>query len=338
MENEQKKAVYYESGIAEEVDLLEEMLDKNEYPPCVRKGMVTEECLTIKAPQIECPDCPFNEHYSERGTLVKRLQYGEEFFGIMSASIPKEFVQDPEEKILFNEVVGDISYALYNLKIEEKRAEAEAAVQRDLTEKQILIKEIHHRVKNNLNVIASLLNLQSSSISSPEEAQEALKKSYNRVYSMAQIHNSIYQDDSALRLNMSRYIHSIAAELIDLYGSRQGITPIIEIEEVELAVEKATPLGLIIVELLTNSLKHAFVNHERNEKKVCISLKKKEPSLLELKISDNGQGVPKDLLIESSTTLGFQLVTILTDQLDGTLHIDGYDGTEITLEFGKDQN
>jgi len=336
LENGHKRALYYKSGIFEEVELLEEMLDKKKYPPCVRKSMVTEKCQTIKAPEIECPDCPFNEHYQRRGTLVKRLQYGEEFFGTISASIPREFVEDPEEKILFNEVAGDISYALYNLEVEEKRAEAEAAVQRDLLEKEILIKEIHHRVKNNLNVIASLLNLQSSSISSPEEAQEALKKSYNRIYSMAQIHNSIYQDDSALQLNMPRYIHSTVTELIDMHGSGQSITPIIEVDEVELPVEKATPLGLIILELVTNSLKHAFINQEQERKEVKLSLKKKDPRLCELKVIDNGKGLPKDLKIESSETLGFQLVTILTDQIEGTLSVEGNNGTAIALEFAKE--
>ena len=115
----------------------------------------------------------------------------------------------------------------------------------------------------------------------------------------------------------------------------RGITPIVEIAEIELALEKATPLGLIIVELVTNSLHHAFVDQEQERKEVKLSLKEKDPHLCELKVKDNGKGLPKDVEVESSKTLGFQLVTILTDQIEGTLYVDGNKGTTITLEFVK---
>jgi two-component sensor histidine kinase/DNA-binding response OmpR family regulator len=202
-----------------------------------------------------------------------------------------------------------------------------------LKEKDALLREIHHRVKNNMQVISSLLKLQSRYIKD-KDAQEMYTESQNRIQSMALIHEKLYQSENLSRINFSDYISNLSQRLFSFYGiSSYRINFSINAHEVWLSIHDAIPCGLIINELLSNSLKHAFP--EGREGEIKIVLRVINDSHVEFIFSDNGIGLPEDINIEETDTLGLQLVSILTQQLDGTITIDRKFGTTFTITFKK---
>jgi two-component sensor histidine kinase len=197
-----------------------------------------------------------------------------------------------------------------------------------LEEKEILLKEIHHRVKNNLQIIASLLHLQESTVDSDVAA--ILKESEGRVRSMASIHENLYQSPTFNDINFKQYIEKLLYDRLYTYGiPKDTIRTKLDIKEINLNIETAIPLGLIINELVTNIVKYAFPHKNGT---ITIKLKSQNEKL-ELIIADNGIGLPKDIDIENSETLGLQLVNNLINQLDGELEIDITNGTEFKILF-----
>ncbi len=207
---------------------------------------------------------------------------------------------------------------------------AEEELKDSLDEKEILVKEIHHRVKNNLMIISSLLNLQSHYITD-EKSLNIFKESQNRAKSMALIHERLYRTDSMRRIDFDDYIHTLATDLFHIYRLGPGINLTLDLESVKLDVNSAIPLGLIVNELVTNSLKYAFP-----EGKGELSIKFRSLSRgdeFELVISDNGVGFPQDLDFRKVDSLGLQLVCNLTKQLNGTIDLDNTHGTMFTIRF-----
>jgi PAS domain S-box-containing protein len=196
-------------------------------------------------------------------------------------------------------------------------------------EKEILIQEIHHRVKNNMQIISSLLNLQSRYVEDAE-AVNVLKESQNRVKSMAMIHEKLYQSEDLTHINFVDYIESLVSNLFYSYNVENGkIQSILEIENVNLNMETAVPCGLIISELVSNSLKYAFPN---GVGKIFVSLKSVEEKY-QLNISDDGIGLPQELEFNNLESLGLLLVKSLTEQIDGQLRINRRNGTEFNIVF-----
>jgi PAS domain S-box-containing protein len=218
------------------------------------------------------------------------------------------------------EVIRDIT--------ESKKAEKE--VIESLHEKELLIKEIHHRVKNNMQIVSSLLNLQTNYVDE-EETVDVLKESQNRVRSMAMIHEELYQSGDLTHINFVNYVKNLVQKLLYAYNIDEAIiNPILEVEDINLNMETAIPCGLIISELVSNSLKYAFPNGMTGE--IYISLKLKE-EILELIIRDNGIGLPENLDFNQLDSLGLLLVQNLTEQIDGDLKINGKNGTEFIIIF-----
>ena len=211
-----------------------------------------------------------------------------------------------------------------------KRKTAEDEIKSSLKEKNTLLREIHHRVKNNMQIISSLLNLQTEYVDD-QEAVDVLKESQNRVKSMAMIHEKIYLSDDLTHINFVDYIQSLVKNLFYSYNVENAqIKSILEVENVNLNMETAVPCGLIISELVSNSLKHAFPNERKGE--VYISLKSKEDKY-ELIIHDNGIGLPEKLDFNNLESLGLLLVNNLTEQIDGELTINRNHGTEFKIIF-----
>lgn len=182
---------------------------------------------------------------------------------------------------------------------------------------ELLLKEIHHRVKNNLQTISSLLNLQSASISDPF-ALEAVQESKNRVQSMALIHQKLYQGEELAAVEMKDYFRTMSETMLDSFGRKaENVHLSIQMEEMELDVDRAIPIGLITNELLTNSLKYAFVENENCM--IEISLKKENENQLCLRIADNGKGIPKNANANLGTGFGGRLIQLLTLQLGGKM-------------------
>src|ERR1041385_7531689 len=212
--------------------------------------------------------------------------------------------------------------------LQQTLLELEAA----LTEKTALLQEVHHRVKNNLAVIASLLSMKADA-SENAEARSALEESQERVRSMALIHEHLYNSEHLDRVNVRDYIQDLVNELRSAFNGRSGrIAMELAVEPIELEIERAMPLALILNELLTNSFKYAFPNNR--EGTVRVSFRKSEPGALELVVEDNGVGLPPGRLTEENgNSLGLRVVGILTRQLDGTLEQAAGPGTRLVFGF-----
>ncbi len=212
-----------------------------------------------------------------------------------------------------------------------QRKQAEAQIQASLREKEVLLQEIHHRVKNNLQVISSLLDLQSQYIDQPAML-EVFQESQNRVKSMALIHEQLYQSKDCAKINLSNYIKDLTNYLLRVYEMKvDHIKLELDIEEVTLNINKAIPCGLIISELVSNAMKYAFP--QRQEGMIKIALNSKLDNYLELIVKDNGVGLPFHSDFSNIQSLGLQLVTILTRQIEGSLEVNSRSGTEFKIHF-----
>jgi len=222
-------------------------------------------------------------------------------------------------------------FAIYRDITDQKRAEAQ--IRNDLKEKEILLKEIHHRVKNNLNVITSLLGLQSRRITSKEQAMEAFQESRERIFSMALVHERLYMTTNFSSVDMNDYINSISRKLISAYTIAGQIQVKIEVENALLDMNTAIPCGLILNELITNSLKHAFPNGEKGI--LEIKFKKMPDDGFQLILSDNGIGMKTPIDAVARESLGMEIVTILVSQIGGDLKIDINNGTTFQLNIPR---
>jgi PAS domain S-box-containing protein len=209
-----------------------------------------------------------------------------------------------------------------------QRLEAERRLQSSYDEKVLLLKEIHHRVKNNLQIIASLLNLQSRYITD-EQTLAAIRESQNRVKAMALVHEKLYRAEDIAHISLHDYIKFLGTGLFQFYDARsRGIEFTLDIRDIDVDINTAIPLGLIINELISNSLKYAFPEGRKGE--VSISVKKEDHTITVL-FRDTGIGIPADLDWENTPSLGLRLVTTLVDQMSGTAHLDRSSGTQFTL-------
>jgi two-component system, sensor histidine kinase PdtaS len=201
-----------------------------------------------------------------------------------------------------------------------------------VNEKKILIKEIHHRVKNNMQIIFSLLSLQSQHLKEDEEvALDVLKESQNRVKSMAMIHEKLYMSKDFTHIKFEEYVQRLVSDLFYSYQTTlKNVKFRVEVDDVDLNMETAVPCGLIISELTSNSLKHAFPQGREGE--VYVSLKEDQGEY-KMVIIDNGIGIPPDFDFKHPESLGLQLVNNLTKQLDGEIKLDRSHGTKFTIKF-----
>ncbi|MBS4063331.1 MAG: tetratricopeptide repeat protein [Chitinophagaceae bacterium] len=196
-----------------------------------------------------------------------------------------------------------------------------------LQDKELLLREIHHRVKNNLEVVSSLLALQSAQIND-EQTRDAMQESQNRVQSIGIVHQKLYQGANLGAIEMKDYFINLSESILDSFGAEKRVTIECAMERLDVDIDTAVPLGLIVNELLTNTLKYAFP--EGQQGKVKIKLHKKNDGVLQLEVSDNGVGKSG---ITHGTGFGGQLVSLLTQQLSGTMKEEVNDGTKIYFEF-----
>ncbi|HEY9597510.1 MAG TPA: PAS domain-containing protein [Cyanophyceae cyanobacterium] len=213
------------------------------------------------------------------------------------------------------------------------RIQAEALIKASLREKEVLLQEIHHRVKNNLQIVSSLLQMQLRR-TKDQEAALVLQDSKNRIASIALVHEKLYRSDDLANIDFAQYIPDLTIHLFDSYKvSSELVTLKTQIDQIFLEVETAIPCGLIINELVSNSLKYAFPGNRQGEIKV--EFKANNNDTLMLIVRDNGIGIPQEFDIETTTSLGLTLVQGLVEQLDGTLSVDCSQGTEFKIIFPK---
>ncbi|WP_420628845.1 sensor histidine kinase [Candidatus Leptofilum sp.] len=214
-----------------------------------------------------------------------------------------------------------------------ERKQAEAQIQASLQEKEILLKEIHHRVKNNLQVISSLLDLQSAYIED-DAVQEMFQESRSRVRSMALVHEQLYQSIDLARIDFADYVQNLASYLLRVYGQMaSGVTLDVDVDNTPLSVETAVPLGLIINELVSNALKHAFPNGRSGQIRTHL---RAEDDYLYLTVQDDGIGFPDDVDFRQSPSLGLTIIMTLVNQLQGQIELSTQDGTRFELVFSHE--
>lgn len=222
-----------------------------------------------------------------------------------------------------------------NKKLELKRKqidEQNEQLKKLLAEKEWLLKEIHHRVKNNLQIVISLLNTQSAYLEN-EDALMAIQNSQHRMHAMSLIHQKLYQSDNLSTIDMSWYTYELINYIKECYSSEKSIKFNLDVDKIFLDVAQAVPMGLIINEAVNNTVKYAFPEKKNGE--VMVSFKNTEKNQCQLIISDNGVGLPEDFNIDETESLGMNLMRGLTDQLDGTFSLENKNGLKIIITFAK---
>ena len=309
------------------------------YAQSYKKGrtLVTEDIYTAGFTQCHIDILAL---FNIRASLVVPILQREHLWGLLCAyhcSEPRYWRQF--EVDLLQQLATHVAIAIQQSELyqqvqselaERKRAEEEIIA--SLKEKDILLKEVHHRVKNNLQTISSLLRLQCDYIKD-EKTLALFNESQSRIRSMALIHEKLYQSKDLFRIDFAEYIRELAANLLRSYSaSSQPITLRINAQDIWLNIDTAIPCGLIINELFLNSLKHAFTPTIQKPE-IFIEIHSSHVDEFTLIIGDNGVGLPQDLDFRNTESLGLQLVCTFTEQLEGTINLDNSKGTTFIIEF-----
>ncbi len=212
---------------------------------------------------------------------------------------------------------------------ETDRRRSDEQLKASLNEKEVLLKEIHHRVKNNLQVITSLLALQSYAVED-EAVRQLFEEACNRVRSIGDIHELLFRSRDLAHVDFDTYLHRLTQHLFSFYGVASSRIGVSISSNVDLALSEAIPCGLIVNELLTNSLKHGFPQAKRGSIRIALNCQENQ-CLLE--VSDDGVGLPEDFDLEEGTSLGLQLVSVLAKQLRGSFRVQRTEGVRMTVAF-----
>jgi len=267
----------------------------------------------VGAPSIDWLGVPLNIDGRTIGVLVVQtytegVRYGE------------------EEKNILKFVSDQVAMTIH-------RKRAEARIKAQLQEKDVLLKEVHHRVKNNMQVISSLLNLQSRRVKDPT-VFEMFRESQRRIRSMALIHERLYQSSDLSQIEFSEYLRNLATHLFHSYQVDTSRVQLkIEAEEVHLNINTAIPCGLIVNELVSNALKHGFPEGRKGQ--LQIELRRIPGDGCVLGVTDDGVGFPEGLDFRKTETLGMQIISTLVEQIDGRLELNREKGTAFRLEFNE---
>jgi PAS domain S-box-containing protein len=300
---------------------------------CRITGYSEEELLSLTF-----EDITFHEDLEHDIEQAELLKSGE----IDQYQMDKRYIRKDGEVVwvrisvrMVKDVSGNPLYFLPMIEDINERKRMEDEIKASLKEKETLLREIHHRVKNNMQIINSLLSLQEGYIKD-KESIELFRDTQNRVRSMAMVHEKLYQSKNLARINFAEYIYSLISEILSSYKVNPDIIKIKkDVENLFFGIDAAIPLALITNELIINSLKHAFPNGRKGE--ISISIQSYNGKII-LVISDNGAGIPLNIDFKNTDTLGLQLVNNLTEQLDGEIELERNNGTTFRITFPQIEN
>lgn len=248
-------------------------------------------------------------------------------FSIYS-TVPSYF--NEEEIRLLSEVTGDIGFAIEKIRAGEQLKNDEVAMRQLLSHREILMKELHHRVKNNLGVVSGLLSLERERIND-ELSRSILTDARSRISSIMGIYERLYLSDDLTHIDLNLYIADLASSILDTYTTDRGrISLSTELADIRIETRRAVPLGLILNELMTNALKYAYPGDAAG--KISVRLHAEGTSAC-LHVADSGAGLPPGFDPYTTGSMGFMLVRMLAEQIGGTFCIDGSDGTRINITF-----
>lgn len=294
---------------------------------CQRLGYSEEELLEMSPADIDDPEFEIDlEGIWKKISRGESVRFEQIHVTKNGERIPVEIHAqgfDWDERMAIISLVRDIT----------ERKERVEKLHSLVRQKELLLQEIHHRVKNNLNVISSLLDFESDS-TQDKKTLETLRDAKNRIRAMALIHEHLYQSENLAHINFHRYAQILLEEIFYAYGiSYNDVTTEINVNNISLPIDKAIPCSLIINEAVSNSLKYAF--SEESTGKISIQFYEEDDNIC-LEIADNGIGLSHDFDLETVKTLGLRIIKMLTRQLEGSVTIDGSDGTTIKINFRKE--
>lgn len=307
------------------------------------KGRITSFNFALSKQTGYSRDEFMNRHFSKLPTVRAQdiPRYVKAFNSLIRGKVPKPF----EYKWIHKDGttrVGEIYISLMKKRGKiigfqamtrdiTKRKQTEEQIKASLKEKDVLLREIHHRVKNNMQIISSLLRLQSGTIKN-KKTLEMFKVCEDRIRSMAFIHETLYRAENLAKIDFSDYIKKLTSYLFSVYSmERSAVRLKLEVKNVLMDINRAVPCGLIINELVSNSLKHAFLDGMKGE--IGVKMKAEKNGKYTLIMRDNGAGFPEDLDFLETETLGLHLVKSLVRQIDGTIELDRKAGTTFKITF-----
>jgi two-component sensor histidine kinase/putative methionine-R-sulfoxide reductase with GAF domain len=314
-------------------------------------GTVAQQCTRLVAEDIQHsldPRAALVRSLGIQAYACQPLLADGHLLGTLSFGTRRRPRFTPDELALLQTIANQVAIAIArrraeaalrqaNLELERRvqartaeLTQANAALQAMLREKEVLLKEIHHRVKNNLQIIASLLSLQASASADPQLAV-VVHGSRQRIHAMALVHEQLYRAPDLSHIAFAPYVHSLARYLL----ASSALTPHVHLATtlapVDLAIAAAVPCALIVTELLTNALKHAFPQGRPGE--IHLALQVEPPTQVRFSVRNTGVGLPDGLDLQHPKSFGLRLVRLLTAQLGGTLELDRTAGTHWTLRF-----
>ncbi|MCK5036445.1 MAG: PAS domain S-box protein [Candidatus Sabulitectum sp.] len=263
--------------------------------------------------------------------LVIPLMIDDEFIGFIGFD---NCVSDQEwndvEQTFLRTAAGDLSQAI-------RRVRAEKKVRISLREKEVLLREIHHRVKNNMQVVTSLLNLQARKVTDVK-ALDAIQESQRRIGVISQVHEALYLSGDLSRISMDKYLTGILREITSLYlDAEDSIGYLVDADDLVLSISEAIPVGLVTNELVTNAFKHAFPGDRKGF--ISITIRKHPGGIVELLVADDGVGMPDGLDIDGAGSLGLQIVySLVKIQLGGSIEVTNHKGTTFSIKFNQSKD
>jgi PAS domain S-box-containing protein len=332
----------YASASGDGQKAIGEVYDLSEYP--LRRRMLAEryaQQVTIDELDAQGAERAYMEQGNIKSLLTLPMTYQDRVIGFVEMRSCQEGRVFREREISLAQMLStQAASAIENARLYKRsqreiaqRMQVEEELKASLREKEALLQEIHHRVKNNLQVICSLLNLQSRSIEDQDTLQ-MFKESQDRVRSMALIHEKLYRSEDMARVDFGDYLRNLTSHLVRSYrdgSNRVRLT--ISADGIPLTIEKAVPCGLITNELISNALKHAFPDGRAGE--IHVDFRAEGDQRLTLSVADNGVGLPADMDFNAAETLGLQLIRVLTSQLGGTAELQSSpdSGTKASITF-----
>lgn len=274
-----------------------------------------------------------------QSAIIVPIKLDKEVIGVIQLYSQNKDAYSREQMVFLEALMQHASLAYHNAMLFQKakaeirvREQAEEELKSALNEREILLKEIYHRVKNNLQVVSSLLKMQSEKIGDPDVRKHFLE-SRDKVNAISLIHEKLYSMRDLSRIDFSDYISSLVKNIKGMHTLNEPVSLVVDSEKITLPIDIAMPCGLILNELILNALKHPFSNDSRNpEIQIKFSFDRKKGTYI-LKVIDNGKGFPEGLELSTNDSMGLKLVATLTAQIDGKIRLIRGNFTEIVLEF-----